>query len=54
MFDLSKIFDLSKKVALPDTLLKSKNYCSNPSYRTGVVTSKSELSCGFDLEEYHI
>jgi hypothetical protein len=23
MFDLSKIFDLSKKFALPDTLLKS-------------------------------
>ena len=45
MFDLSKIFYLSKKVALPDTLLKSK---------TIVVTSKSELSCGFDSEEYHI
>ena len=29
MFDLSKIFDLSKKFALPDTLLKSKNYCTN-------------------------
>ena len=28
MFDLSKIFDLSKKFALPDTLIKSKNYCS--------------------------
>ena len=28
MFDLSKIFDLSKKFALPDTLLKSKNYCT--------------------------
>ena len=27
MFDLSKIFNLSKKFALPDTLLKSKNYC---------------------------
>ena len=27
MFDLSKICDLSKKFALPDTLLKSKNYC---------------------------
>ena len=27
MFDLSKIFDLSKKFALPDTFLKSKNYC---------------------------
>ena len=42
MLDLSKIFYLSKKVALPDTLLKSKNYCS-----------KSELSCGFDSEEYY-
>ena len=28
MFDLSKIFDLSKKFALPDTFLKSKNYCT--------------------------
>jgi hypothetical protein len=28
MFDLSKIFDLSKKFAPPDTLLKSKNYCT--------------------------
>ena len=28
MFDLSKIFDLSKKFTLPDTLLKSKNYCT--------------------------
>ena len=29
MFDLSKIFDLkSKKFVLPDTLLKSKNYCT--------------------------
>ena len=28
MFDLSKIFDLSKKFALPETLLKSKNYCT--------------------------
>ena len=27
MFDFSKIFDLSKKFVLPDTLLKSKNYC---------------------------
>ena len=28
MFVLSKIFDLSsKKFALPDTFLKSKNYC---------------------------
>ena len=26
MFGLSKIFDLGKKFALPDTLLKSKNY----------------------------
>ena len=29
MFDLSKIFNLSKKFALPDTLPKSINYCSN-------------------------
>jgi hypothetical protein len=28
MFDLSKIFDLSKKFAVPDTLHKSKNYCN--------------------------
>ena len=28
MFDLGKNFDLNKKFALPDTLLKSKNYCS--------------------------
>ena len=31
MFDLSKIFDLSKKfayLALPDTFFKSKNYCN--------------------------
>ena len=26
MFDLSKIFNLSNKFALPDTFLKSKNY----------------------------
>ena len=29
MFDLSKIFNLSKKFAPPDTLLKSKNYCTD-------------------------
>ena len=28
MFDLSKTFGLSKNVALPNTLLKSKNYCT--------------------------
>jgi hypothetical protein len=28
MFDLSKIFDLGKKLALPDIVLKSKNYCT--------------------------
>ena len=28
-FDLCKIIDLSKKFALPDTLLKSKNYCNS-------------------------
>ena len=28
MFDLSKIFDFSKKFTLPDALLKSKNYCT--------------------------
>ena len=28
MFDLDKIFYLSKKFALPDTLLKLKNYCA--------------------------
>ena len=28
MFDLRKIFDLSKKFAIPDTLLKSKNCCT--------------------------
>ena len=28
MFDLSKIFDLSKNFALPNTMLKSKNYCT--------------------------
>ena len=27
MFDLSKIFDLGNKFALPNTFLKSKNYC---------------------------
>ena len=27
LFDLSKIFDLSKNVALPNNSLKSKNYC---------------------------
>ena len=31
MFDLSKIFDFSKKFALPDTFLKSKNYCARNS-----------------------
>ena len=29
MSDLSKIFDLSQKFAPPDTLLKSKNYCTD-------------------------
>ena len=28
MFDLSKIFDLSKRFALPDNVIKSKNYCT--------------------------
>ena len=28
MFDLSKIFDLNKKFARPDTLFKLKNYCT--------------------------
>ena len=32
MFDLSKIFDLSK-FALPDTFLKSKNYCTAEIFR---------------------
>ena len=33
MFDLSKIFDLlSKKFALPDTLLRSKNYFIDSSH----------------------
>ena len=27
MFDLSKIFDLSKTFTVPDTMLKLKNYC---------------------------
>ena len=29
MFDFKKFFDLSKNFALPNTLLKSKNYCTN-------------------------
>ena len=36
MFNLSKIFDLSKKFALPDTLLKSKkNKLNNVWFKQG-------------------
>ena len=40
MFDLSKIFDLSKKFAPPDTLLKSNNYCTQ--YVVSTFASKWE------------
>ena len=33
MFDVSKAFDLSKKFALLDTFLKSKNYCTAEIFR---------------------
>ena len=40
MFYLSKIFNISKKFALPDTLLKSKNNCSTTG-TTGVRSSET-------------
>ena len=40
MFDLSKIFDLTKKFAPPDTLLKSNNYCTQ--YVVSTFASKWE------------
>ena len=40
MFDLCKIFDLSKKFAPPDTLLKSNNYCTQ--YVVSTFASKWE------------
>jgi hypothetical protein len=37
LFDLSKIFDLSKNFAFPDTMLKSKNYFT---FKTFLVICK--------------
>ena len=44
MFDLSKIFDLSKKFALPDTLLKSKNFLLSLHSRISTITISSDPS----------
>ena len=44
MFDLSKIFNLGKKFALLDTLLKSKNYYSNNSRSLSSLGSHLDLN----------
>ena len=43
MFDLSKIFDLSKKFALPDTFHKSKNYCTTNQLKTSPKQAQNKL-----------
>ena len=45
MFDFSKIFDFSKKFALPDTFFKSKNYCT---YKYNLLNSTDLKACFFN------
>ena len=47
MFDLGKIFDLIKISALPDTLLKSKNYCIS-----NITTYISSKTLPLDIKEF--
>ena len=53
MFDLSKIFDLSKAFAVPDFLLKSKNYSTTKNtpnmYLTTVLTDLPKLTKTFAI-----
>ena len=47
MSDLSKIFDLSKRFALPDFLLKSKKYCTTSQCYHQYQMSRISSDCFF-------